>query len=154
MKIPDIKVVNTEHVWPQSKFSKKFPERDQKPNLHILLPEDSRVNTARSNHPMGTVTTVTKTPCDEAQLGKNAQGQTVFEPSDAVKGDVARAMFYFSVRFQLDIDKVQEQVLRRWHEDDPPDDFEIWRNNAIFAIQKDRNPFIDKPELVEKIDDF
>lgn len=78
----------------------------------------------------------------------------MFEPSDAVKGDVARAMFYFSVRFQLTIDDVQENILRQWHENDPPDEFEIWRNDAIFEIQKDRNPFIDKPELVGNIADF
>lgn len=154
MRIPDPIEINTEHVWPQSKFSKKFPESEQKPNLHILLPVDSKVNSTRSNHPMGIVVKATTIPCNEARLGKNAQGQTVFEPGDDTKGDVARALFYFSVRFKLPIDPVQEEAIREWHEHDPPDAFERNRNDAIFEIQKDRNPFIDKPELVEAIDDF
>ncbi len=154
MRIPDSIQVNTEHVWPQSKFSKKFPESEQKPNLHILLPVDSKVNSLRSNYPMGNVVDVKKQACAEARLGRNAQGETVFEPSDTVKGDVARALFYFSVRFELPIDKNQETALREWHDFDPPDEFEIWRNDAIFAVQKDRNPFIDRPEMVEQIADF
>lgn len=154
MRIPDPIVLNTEHVWPQSKFSKKFPESQQKPNLHILLPVLSAVNSTRSNHPMGFVTKITSAPCTEARLGKSAFGQTVFEPSDVIKGDVARALFYFSVRFRLPLDKNQEDDLRVWHKADPPDEFEHWRNEEIFLLQKDRNPFIDMPELTEIISDF
>lgn len=103
---------------------------------------------------MGWVKTATSTPCAEAALGKNQYNETVFEPSDTVKGDVARALFYFSIRFKLNIDTHQEDALREWHKMDPPDEFEVWRNEEIFKLQNDRNPFIDKPELTENISDF
>jgi endonuclease I len=38
-----------------------------------------------------------------------------------------------------------------WHEDDPVDNFEIQRNNRIYAYQGNRNPFIDYPEYVDRI---
>lgn len=94
LKIPDTKVVNTEHVWPQSKFSKQFAENDQKSNMHILLPVNSRVNSTRSNHPMGWVVKPTSSPCADAALGKNQFNQTVFEPSDVTKGCGARLVLF------------------------------------------------------------
>jgi deoxyribonuclease I len=154
MNIPDHTVVNTEHVWPQSKFSKTFASSDQKGNLHILLPVLSRVNSTRGNHPMGKVEKVTSTPCPTAHLGKSAEGLTVFEPDDRAKGDVARALFYFSIRFKIAIAESEEKYLRQWHELDPVDAAELERNDLIFEIQHDRNPFIDRPELVPLVDNF
>ena len=42
-------------------------------------------------------------------------------------------------------------TLLEWHENDPPDDFEMNRNNVVYTWQKNRNPFIDQPELVDYI---
>jgi hypothetical protein len=42
-------------------------------------------------------------------------------------------------------------TLLNWHRNDPPDDFEMNRNNVIYNWQRNRNPFIDAPELVEYI---
>lgn len=78
----------------------------------------------------------------------------MFEPDDVIKGDMARAIFYFSVRYKSKVDKNQEMSLRQWHELDPPDAREIELNEQIFEIQKNRNPFIDNPEYVDQIDDF
>lgn len=103
---------------------------------------------------MGQVQHITNQPCDDVALGKNIYGKTVFEPHTNIKGDVARALFYFSIRFQISIEDVEESVLREWHILDPPDLFEVIRNEEIFALQKDRNPFIDMPYLVDKINNF
>ena len=153
-QIPDHQVVNTEHAWPQSKFSPNFPEALQKGDLHSLFPELTPVNSLRKNHPFGFVASSPNSPCPGAALGKSASGRTVFEPHDNVKGDVARALFYFSVRYKHPIDNEQETTLRQWHEQDPIDRDEEDHNDQVFLIQKNRNPFIDDPSWVEQIKDF
>ena len=154
MKIPSATVINTEHAWPQSKFTTKFPKLLQKGDLHILYPALMEVNSTRGNHPYGKVERVISQACEEAALGKDERGQTVFEPADDVKGDVARATFYFSTRYGLKIRKNQEEVLRQWHKNDPVDNFEKWRNHKVFQIQHIRNPFVDNPDWADKIEDF
>lgn len=77
------------------------------------------------------------------------------------KGDVARAVLYLAVRYNgLEIvngfPNTSGQLgdlstLLNWHRDDPPDDFEMNRNNIIYNWQINRNPFIDLPNLVEYI---
>jgi deoxyribonuclease I len=154
MKIPDDHILNAEHSWPQSKFNKQFDTFTQKGDLHILFPVLSFVNSIRGNHPYGNVVTPTNSPCPEAALGKSAEGITVFEPSDSDKGNVARAVFYFSIRYNSPIDPSQEAYLRAWHKSDPVDADELARNEAIYSLQKNRNPFVDAPELVDEIDNF
>ena len=79
------------------------------------------------------------------------------------KGDVARAVLFMAVRYN-DLEVVNGdpenttvgelgdlQTLLEWHRNDPPDDFEMNRNNIIYTWQKNRNPFIDRPILVEHI---
>lgn len=153
-QIPDSHVVNTEHIWPQSQFSNAFSDSLQKADLHILLPELSHVNSLRNNHPFGNVASGHISPCEGAALGKSSSGRTVFEPHDKVKGDVARALFYFSVRYKRPIDSAQESTLRDWHQDDPIDADEELHNEQVFKIQKNRNPFIDNPLWVDEIQDF
>lgn len=78
------------------------------------------------------------------------------------KGDVARSVFYLAVRFNgLEIvngfpDGMVGQfgdltTLLDWHRNDPPDDYEMNRNNVVYTWQFNRNPFIDQPELIEYI---
>lgn len=154
MNIPDFNVVNAEHTWPQSLFSKKFPKDLQKSDLHILLPELTEINSQRKNHPFGIVKTFKNSLCGTAALGVDKNNRTVFEPHDNVKGNVARALFYFSVRYKMPIDKSQEAVLREWHQIDPVDFDEDLHNEHVFKIQKNRNPFIDNPDWVDQISDF
>lgn len=153
-KIPSAHVINTEHTWPQSHFTTKFPKTLQKGDLHALFPVLMQVNSTRGNHPFGIVDDITAKVCAKAMLGKNHKGETVFEPADEVKGDVARASFYFSVRYNTRIDATEEAVLREWHKQDPINRHEQWRNEEVFHIQHIRNPFVDKPEWVDSIRDF
>ncbi len=154
MQIPDNNIVNVEHVWPQSHFTSQFSNGTQKSDLHSLFPTTSKNNSIRGNYPFGDVVTVLQAPCQEAALGVNSAGERVFEPDDSIKGDAARAIFYFSVRYKSKVDKNQEMSLREWHEMDPPDEREVELNNKIEDIQQNRNPFIDNPEYVDQIADF
>lgn len=73
-----------------------------------------------------------------------------FDPPDHAKGNVARAMIYMHRQHGLPLVGNLE-MYKRWHQLDPVDDDERARNEAIGLIQGNRNPFIDNPELVEKL---
>lgn len=147
---------NTEHTWPQSRFSQNEPMRS---DFHHLFPTDVSENARRSDFPFDVVTTVTNIN-GGSKFGTNAQGKTVYEPRDFHKGRVARAMFYFVTRYQdfgnfWNEDGVnQEAAFRLWNRQFPPDSIEIRRNNAIQTYQNNRNPFVDHPEFVERIAAF
>ena len=155
-RIPDNRVVNAEHTWPQSRFTGKFPKDMQKSDLHHLFPTDTQMNSARSNFPFGEVVRDSQDlKCPGSRVGSIMESRgTYFEPPENHKGNVARALFYFSVRYKMPIDPIQEKYLRVWHFQDIPDDEEIRRNQEIFEAQGNRNPFIDHPELVDSIGDF
>lgn len=154
--VPDDRVVNVEHTWPQSRFSKKFSEDFQKTDLHHLFPTDSKINRIRGNSLFGEVSTdVVPLRCTKARFGYGTAGdEEVFEPPQNHKGNVARALFYFSIRYDLPIDDREEVILKKWNAEDPIDSAELNRNEEIFKIQGNRNPFIDFPNLAEDIADF
>lgn len=155
-RLPNHTVFNTEHTWPQSKFTRRFPKHIQKSDLHHLYPTFSRINSERGNLPYAEVSPLRPLSCVDSQLGSalsTGEGR-YFEPPAEHRGNVARAMFYFSIRYRTNIDSIQENYLRRWHEEDPVDQDEKRRNEFIFKRQQNRNPFIDSPELVDQIDDF
>ena len=153
-RIPDPKFLNCEHTWPQSKFKGKSQAAQMKVDLHHLYPANSSANSARSNLPFGEVSKGINV-CGESYKGK-IDGTRIegFEPPDNHKGNVARAMFYFSYKYSMPIDSLQESFLRKWHDQDPVDEYEAFRNDQIKAIQGDRNIFIDNPELVHTVNDF
>lgn len=155
-KIPDPNYLNCEHTWPQSRFSPNFPTLVQKNDLHHLYPADSRANSSRSNHIFAMVDgrAVNKT-CQSSRRGMAiGSSLTAFEPAENHRGNVARALFYFSVRYKIHIDPLEEGYLREWHREDPVDAEERKRNDEIFKIQQNRNPFIDEPLLADDIRDF
>lgn len=156
LKIPDPNLLNAEHTWPQSHFSKQFPKAIQKSDLHILFPVSSSENSLRSNLDFNDVVTVTHKGCSASKKGKaSSKDNTIyFEPPDEHKGNVARAIFYFAVHYKLPVSDKQEAALRRWNKLDPVDEQEKLRNDEVFKIQGDRNPFIDFPQFVELIDNF
>ncbi len=159
-KIPNNKIMNTEHLWPQDLFVYGAGSSGQKSDLHHLLPTASRANSCRGTYPFGEVGTMEGLygGCSSSKRGylepDYNDSRRFFEPPDEVKGNIARALFYFAVRYDARIDEVQEFFLRLWHEIDPVDDSERSRHEKIFAAQKNRNPFIDYPNLVDEIRDF
>src|SRR5690554_3228564 len=123
---------NREHVWPNSKLG-SAPKYD----LHNLRAAVVSVNSSRSNYPFAD---------GSGSHGKVSGG---WYPGDEHIGDVARIVLYISVRYNLNLNLVGNlEMFLRWHELDPVSDFELVRNDNIQNIQKNRNPFIDHPELV------
>ena len=156
MSIPNHQRVNCEHTWPQSLFADWENHSTQKTDLHHLYPTDSNANSTRGNNPFGEVVDARPVRgCDASYLGYDVDsGEVAFEPPNAHKGNVARALFYFSIRYNIAIGNTEEAHLRRWHREDPVDEFEEWRNDEIERIQGNRNPFIDDETLVQDISDF
>lgn len=160
---------NREHVWAKAHGgfnTSPGPGTD----AHNLRPSDISVNGERGSKDFdnggniyvdGDGTTECKTDNDS------------WEARDAVKGDVARILFYMAVRYEgengeLDLELVDHvntssltqsgkgyhgklSTLLEWHKSDPVDSFEINRNNVIYSYQGNRNPFVDHPEFVENI---
>ena len=153
---------NREHSWPKSWFNEGMPMNT---DLFHIYATDGYVNGMRSNHPYGEVESTTWTSQNGSQRGNmnsyNHNG-TVFEPIDEYKGDFARTYFYMSTRYYTedsgwdDNDMVNGSnlkdwavaMLMDWHLQDSVSQKEIDRNNAVYAIQENRNPFIDYPEWV------
>jgi endonuclease I len=155
-RIPSQSKLNTEHTWPQSRFNSGISKDVQKSDLHHLYPTQSDMNAIRGNHKFGEVDVPDRAlPCPTSKYG-TAKGshEDIFEPPTAHKGNVARALFYFSIRYRLHIDPQEEAFLKKWHQQDPVDSDELDRNEQIYKIQGNRNPFIDHPELVSLISDF
>ncbi len=82
------------------------------------------------------------------------QGKPQLSPRLGIRGDMARANFYMSRQYKFAIAEGLEDRLRQWHLEDPPDAWEEERNSDIEIVQGNRNPFIDHPELVERVRDF
>ncbi len=154
--------LNTEHSWPQSRGATEDPAMS---DLNILFSSDETANGQRLNYPFGEVQgnvlwiSPAVTGSDEQSRlgysGTGTSGQLVFEPRDSKKGDIARAILYFYVRYQPDPTpsfslanfNVERPILVKWAQNDPPDAFERARNNLIFRAQGNRNPFIDRPDF-------
>jgi endonuclease I/uncharacterized protein (DUF2147 family) len=170
---------NREHSFPKSWFDDKYPMYT---DVHHIFATDGKVNGYRSNFPYGEVETATFTSSNGSKLGSPTAelvalgftGDTVFEPIDEFKGDLARAYFYMATRYEktigswatnsanaeaVIIDGNTEVVfepwvvamLKRWNENDPVSPKEQYRNDAAFQYQGNRNPFVDHPEYVNEI---
>lgn len=155
-KIPDHHVFNVEHTWPQSRFSEKFSKSFQKSDLHILYGASQKANNSRGNIEFADVQIDQDPICSPVRRGwvRGNIKDAFFEPPDEHKGNVARAIFYFAVRYKLPVSEIEEESLKRWHRLDPIDSDEHDRHEEIFKVQKVRNPFVDHPELVDLISDF
>lgn len=148
-------VLNTEHTWPQSRFTNRFPKETQKSDLHHLFPTDSKMNSQRGSLHFGQVVEeVEKLKCPKARLGHQSNREIVFEAPSQHRGNVARAIFYFATRYQMKISPMEETELREWNRQDPVDEAEFNRNNEVEKLQGNRNPFVDFPSLVDHIQHF
>ena len=166
---------NKEHSIPQSWFGEKSP---MKSDLFHVYPTDARVNGYRSNYPYGEVSGPNGTGFKDnykghglGKLGSNTfsgYSGKVFEPADEFKGDLARTYFYMVARYRdqalnassgsavftsskTNLTTYAQNLFLKWHRNDPVSQKEIDRNQAVYGIQHNRNPFIDYPELVEYI---
>ncbi|MGC4119450.1 MAG: endonuclease [Myxococcales bacterium] len=150
--------MNIEHTWPQSEMGESQPTGEA--DLHHLFPTEGDFNLRRSSWPFADTDCDALGTCLYSKGGSNidyAPGSTtdrIVEVRPERRGDVARAHFYFSVRYALPIDAAEEAVLRCWNWTDPPDAEERARNGRVEAIQTKRNPFVDRPDFVERIADF
>ncbi|MBI4351790.1 MAG: endonuclease [Elusimicrobia bacterium] len=145
--------VNAEHVWPQSYFKSALP---MVADLHHLMSTLSTPNSRRANLKFARVSKPVYTTSSGSKLGKEG-----FEPDDSVKGNVARAMFYFVARYGdknirqgMDYESFWTEnvpMLLDWNRQDPPDANERRRNDLVEGFQGNRNPFIDDPGLADRI---
>ena len=172
--------IDIEHVWAKSWFGgslKVTPARD----LFNLLPSDYSANRSKSNNPIGVVTqNPPGFDNGSAKRGLSTvtypgESVNVWEPADEWKGDFARIYFYMATCY-WDVKDEEgnslwgEESLRtldgsewptllsnvyslmlQWARQDPVDSIEIKRNEAVYHIQGNRNPFIDLPSLSEYI---
>ncbi len=157
--IPDVNTTkfNTEHTWPQAYGAENEP---QKSDIFHIYPSYEIANSKRANLPFDFVANTPSYSDGGSKLGNNKYGTLVFEPRDAHKGNVARSIFYFFVRYnnslqgQTFLNKQHEEALRQFMLIDPVDDAERKRCDEIEKLQKNRNPFIDHPEFVNRIFSF
>lgn len=155
---------NREHSFPKSWFDDQYPMYT---DLFHLYPTDGYVNGKRSNHPYGPVGTATWTSTNGTKVGFSnwpSYSGIVFEPIDEYKGDVARSYFYMLTRYMDQISQWEsdmlsgddfaewaKDVLLLWASEDPVSQKEIDRNNGIYGIQDNRNPYIDQPEFAAMV---
>lgn len=143
-------------------------------DLHHLYPSDGISNIHKNNNVIGVVTE--EDPYDNGviKVGKSTSrpnGEiTVWEPADEYKGDFARTYMYMVTCYEDMADEWQGeglllvdnntypvfedwaiQLLLQWNENDPVDQLERDRNDAVYAIQGNRNPFIDYPDMANHI---
>jgi endonuclease I len=158
--MPNHTAINVEHTWPRSRFgskkgSSKF--RVMEADLHHLYPSDSVANSTRGNYKFTQFPG--KAPglrrCPSSKKGKiSGIGEDGFEPPENHKGNVARALFYFAVRYDLKIAQHEEMFLKQWNIIDPVDEEELKRNDMVEKLQGNRNPFVDDSQLVDLISNF
>ena len=167
---------NKEHTVPQSWFGESSP---MKSDAFHVYPTDIRMNSLRSSYPYGENNAAKG--CATYGYGSVGTSTfpgytgTVFDPGEggeygSYKGDLARTYFYMATRYRTtnftsgsggtsftysggvaNLTPYMRDLMLKWHREDPVSEKELKRNNAIYAHQHNRNPFIDYPELVEYI---
>ena len=138
-------------------------------DLHHLNPSDQEANSKKSNYPLGEVTTKSWSNGVTTVGTGNVDGSSanVFEPLDEYKGDFARTYMYMFTCYQdltwkytwMNYDKSTYPTLKpwavklllKWHKQDPVSEKEVNRNNAVYAVQGNRNPYIDYPQLADYV---
>jgi endonuclease I len=158
---------NREHSWPGSWYGGAAPMNT---DLFHIVPSDIYVNSKRANYPYAEVNNPTWTSLNGSRLGPSSTpgyGGTAFEPIDGYKGDFARSYFYMATRYKgedagwpgspmadgADLEDWAVELLLQWHVYDPVSEKELERNEAVYAIQGNRNPFIDHPEFAGMVYD-
>lgn len=155
------------HSWMPGNPYNGTPEHPAYTDQHNLLPTRyPGVNAVRSNFPFGEVITPESSYLD-SKRGLDASNNVVYEPRDEIKGDVARALMYMAVTYNGTNSGIwafpdfisfiipygqNADIIRQWHFQDLPDNYEIARNEYIYSVQGNRNPFIDSVNYACYID--
>ena len=154
--------INCEHLWPQSMYEGSSPMES---DIHHLRPSKSNVNSSRGNKPFNeSDDNQTQTwywleyqlnnPPSQNIDKYSESGSGVFEPREEVKGDVARAIFYFYTMYSNVSDdnffEIQKDILYEWHQTDAINQSEINRTWHIADYQDYPNPFILDETLIQR----
>ncbi len=150
--------MNTEHAYPQSKGA---ADGNPRSDMHHLFPARIPVNEARGSLPYSDIPdnqtqqwfikaqVYTTAPTQDRDLYTEAR-PGAFEPRESVKGDLARAIFYFYTMYRAQADAAdpaffagQRATLCQWHQQDPADSAELIKTWRIAAYQENKpNPYI------------
>ncbi len=151
--------INVEHVFPMAWVAnalkcgkRKTCRRNSREfnviesDMHNMFPALAAINKRRGAFAFGELP-------GEPEKGKCDfevdERKRLVEPRPAVRGEIARAMFYMSHRYGLKLFRRQRELLLRWHREDPPSAEERRRNDVIQKLQGRRNPFIDTPRRAQ-----
>lgn len=159
--------MNIEHSFAQSWWGKT--NCNLKKDLFNIMPCESKINSSKGNRGMGIVTKVTNTN-GATKVGSGANGLSLWEPADEWKGDFARGYMYIVTAYEDYANKWQSEgsnslynntyptlkewaykLYIKWAKADKPDALEIKRNNDVAKIQRNRNPYVDFPNLMEYV---
>lgn len=158
--------MNIEHSFPKSWWGGS--ENQAYKDLYNLMPCEQKINSSKSNYPMGEVTDAT-TDNGCTKVGAGSRGYKLWEPADRWKGDFARSYMYMATAYQDftwkgtqalqileqgDYPTLQQwayELYISWAKADSPDQTETKRNEAVSQIQGNRNPFVDFPNLMDYI---
>ncbi|MCM1484390.1 MAG: endonuclease [Muribaculaceae bacterium] len=161
-------LLNREHSLPKSWWG-GLTDIPAYTDLNHLYPGEAKANQKKSNYPLGEVsgTPEWENGISKLGVGVNSGGaKYVFEPGDEYKGDFARTYFYMVTCYQdlhwtttwqvkngtyPTLQPWAIELLLKWHREDMVSEKELLRNEAVYNIQNNRNPFIDYPELAELI---
>ena len=164
-------ISNREHVWPKD-GGDAFPEKSGPgSDAHHLRPTDSQLNSTRGSLSFDEVsqsaTNIVKengsTSYGTAPDGLCYKSGSFFYPAKGYRGATARILMYVQTRWgnQYNLKFVDNagnsktigkiSTLLKWHIQEPPDEKEFLRNEEVYKIQGNRNPFIDHPEYASKI---
>lgn len=148
--MPSPTVFNVEHVWPRSYGADTLPPLS---DLHHLFPALAEANEKRGNFPYGIVQQVSW-QFGGSRQGTDSRGVQVFEPRESVRGDVARALFYVALRYgnmRGFLTAADEALLRQWYWLDTVDSWERERTQRVARLQGRANPFVERPQLLERL---
>ena len=166
--------MNIEHIWANSWWGHTV--NNAYCDLLNLYPADGPANQRKSNNPIGIVDGKIMFDNGVVKVGKSSSYRadsliTAWEPADEWKGDFARTYFYMATAYQHMTDEWQTtdglltvdpaswttmrpwvyELMLQWADEDPVDDIERARNEVIYGIQGNRNPYVDVPELADYI---
>ncbi|MCM1070133.1 MAG: endonuclease [[Clostridium] fimetarium] len=160
--------MNIEHSFPKSWWGGSTNNAYK--DLFNLMPCEQKINSTKSNYAMAVVIRPTDSGDNGCtRVGKGSDGVNYWEPADKWKGDFARGYMYMATAYQnfswtteSGLSILQQgayptlkswaaELYIEWAKQDPVDRIETDRNDDVESLQRNRNPFVDFPNLMEYI---